>query len=128
VTPLVLACALLSCHTGSSYTVGNAIGMTALGLASSAVSRASGGCYATCQQGEQCNERTGLCERLPCRGQCLPGEVCQESLWDTKCLPDASAAAVSTGALPPPAGQGAAPPPAPGQDPADPKPARSREP
>jgi hypothetical protein len=69
--------ALAGCRTGSAYTVGDAVVMTALALGSSAVSRANGGCYAVCQQGETCNEKTGYCEPLPCRGQCRTDESCE---------------------------------------------------
>src|SRR6267143_4598789 len=60
---LSLLCVLtaLSCHTGSSNTAAGAVIMTTLALGSSAASRASGGCWAVCQQGERCNEKTGLC-------------------------------------------------------------------
>jgi hypothetical protein len=66
--------------------------MAILGLGSAVASRAAGGCYAVCQQGERCNENTGLCEALPCRGQCMAGEVCEEGFFGVRCLPNASLA------------------------------------
>ena len=64
--------------------------MTSLALGSSAANRAAGGCYAVCQQGEACNEKTGLCEALPCRGKCLPTESCEEGFFGVKCVPGAA--------------------------------------
>src|SRR5438094_677170 len=60
---MALSCAVLalSCHA-SSYNAAGAAANLAIGLGASAVSRANGGCYAVCQQGEQCNEKTGLGE------------------------------------------------------------------
>src|ERR1700704_2998014 len=80
---------VLSCHTGSSNTVAGAVIMTTLALGSSAMSRASGGCWAVCQQGERCNEKNGLCEALPCRGLCNASETCEEGFFGVKCLPAA---------------------------------------
>ncbi len=76
---------LLSCvghgaaGANASAQVANAAIGTALGLTAAGVSRASGGCYASCPVGTTCNEKTGYCEELPCRGQCGPNEVCETS-------------------------------------------------
>ena len=35
----------------------------------------------------QCNPTTGLCEPLPCYGQCKKGEVCVEDSAIPKCVP-----------------------------------------
>ena len=94
--------AALACHTGSSNTVAGAAIMTTLALGSSAASRASGGCWAVCQQGEQCNEKTGLCEALPCRGLCNEGETCEEGFFGVKCLPVAGLAISASQLEPPP--------------------------
>src|SRR2546425_5968960 len=94
--------AVLSCHTGSSNTVAGAAIMTTLALGSSAASRASGGCWAVCQQGERCNEKTGLCEALPCRGLCNQGETCDEGFFGVKCLPVARLALSASPPQPPP--------------------------
>jgi hypothetical protein len=83
---LVLLLAI-GCHTGSSNTVAGAAIMTSLALGSSAASRAAGGCYAVCQQGESCNSATGLCEALPCRGKCRADESCEEGFFGIKCIP-----------------------------------------
>jgi hypothetical protein len=102
--PLGLACALavFSCHTGSSNTVTGAVIMTTLALGSSAANRATGGCWAVCQQGERCNEKTGSCEVLPCRGLCAAGETCEESFFGVKCLPNAGLAISASKLEPPP--------------------------
>jgi hypothetical protein len=91
-TTLLCVLAASSCHTGSSNTVAGAVIMTSLALGSSAANRAAGGCWAVCQQSERCNENTGLCEALPCRGQCLAGEICEEGFFGVKCLPNATLA------------------------------------
>ncbi len=44
-------------------------------LASAVISRAHGGCVATCTAGTICDEDTGQCER-PCGGACRDDEVC----------------------------------------------------
>jgi hypothetical protein len=84
----VLAALLLSgCYTGSANTIAGAAVTTGLALGASAASRASGGCYAMCTNGTVCNERTGLCEVLPCRGQCSSNEHCEQTFSETKCVP-----------------------------------------
>jgi len=93
---LLAALALASCHTGSANTMGGAVVMSALALGSSAVSRASGGCYAVCQQGETCNEKTGYCDPLPCRGQCRADESCEEGFFGIKCVPGGAMIGVSS--------------------------------
>jgi hypothetical protein len=55
--------------------------LTAVGTA--AASRAVGGCVSQCIPGTTCNERTGMCEVLPCRGQCRSDEVCEND----RCVP-----------------------------------------
>lgn len=56
--------------------IGSAIG-------ASVASRALGGCVAACPPGTSCNEKTGLCDTLPCRGMCQHDEVCQNE----RCIP-----------------------------------------
>ncbi len=85
---VLLAAGLLSCHASTNSLIGAAV-MTPLALGASAANRAGGGCYAVCQQGEQCNEKTGLCEALPCRGQCSASETCEEGFFCVRCLPAA---------------------------------------
>lgn len=79
---LLLAIALTtvvpSCRSTSDATVPAAVIFTTIAAASSLASRAAGGCYATCPSGTTCNERTGLCDELPCRGACRANERCDE--------------------------------------------------
>src|SRR3981189_2099508 len=99
---LLCVLAALSCHTGSSNTVAGTAVTTAPALGPPAASRASGGCWAVCQQGERCNEKTGLCEALPCRGLCNQGETCDEGFFGVKCLPVAGLAISASQLEPPP--------------------------
>jgi hypothetical protein len=99
---LLTTVCLLACHTGSSNTIAGAVVSSSVALAASGVSRAAGGCYAVCQQGEQCNEKTGLCEVLPCRGLCAPGQACEEGFSGVKCLPGAALSVSTSKSEPPP--------------------------
>jgi hypothetical protein len=47
------------------------------------VSKAVGGCLSQCPPGTACNQQTGLCETMPCRGMCRDDEVCESE----KCVP-----------------------------------------
>ena len=83
-----LLCApLLSCHTGSSNTLAGAAVMTTLAGGFSAVRRANGECYVDCLPGTRCNRTNGLCEALPCRDKCGPGETCSETETGVACMP-----------------------------------------
>ena len=116
-TPVLCALAAVSCHTGSSNTVGAAVLMSSLALGSSAVSRANGGCYAVCQQGESCNQQTGYCEPLPCHGLCRTDESCEEGFFGIKCVPgpalSVSSQPVPASTVPPKAKSEVARPPVP---------------
>jgi len=88
---VLLACACSSHQVGNVMGAGVSTGAgvataTAVALAASAGSRLSGGCYAICQQGEVCNERTGLCDALPCHGNCGVGGKCEETFFGEKCI------------------------------------------
>jgi hypothetical protein len=67
---------LTTCAGASSATIGTAVANTAVAIGASAVQRATGGCYSACVPGTTCNPRTGLCDPLPCRGECLATEEC----------------------------------------------------
>ena len=67
--------ALASCAASTGAVTNAAVG-TALGLAGAGISRASGGCYASCPPGTTCNARTGMCDELPCRDRCNANQVC----------------------------------------------------
>ena len=84
---LVVALAA-GCAT-SSAGVGTAVLTTAVAAGASAVSRSQGKCYAACPDGTTCNEATGLCEEIPCRGRCAPNEKCERRGAFDKCVPAA---------------------------------------
>jgi hypothetical protein len=98
---LLAAGTFLSCHA-SSNSIAGALVMTPIALGASALSRASGGCYAVCQQGERCNEKTGFCEALPCRGLCSASETCEEGFFGVKCLPAAPLVVTTSTSAPAP--------------------------
>jgi hypothetical protein len=70
---------------GSSSAV-DAVVNVALAAGSSALSRSSGDCYASCPTGTMCNKETGFCERLPCRGECRSNEECVEQALTYRCV------------------------------------------
>jgi hypothetical protein len=95
----------------SGHQIGNAMGAgistgagvataTAVAVAASAGSRALGGCYAICQQGEICNAHSGLCEVLPCHGLCGVGEKCDAGFFGDKCVQGDGLSATSKSAVP----------------------------
>lgn len=81
----LVALLLAGCHANTNAVAG-ALVMTPLALGASAISRSSGGCYAVCQQGEHCNQKNGLCEALPCRGECPASQGCEETFFGVKCI------------------------------------------
>ena len=90
---------------------------TALAVAVAGVSRANGGCVATCTNGLACNPKTGLCEKPPdfkCLGTDPATGLCDTRPED---MAAAQAAEASKSPLPPwlgisPASGGTPPPPA----------------
>jgi hypothetical protein len=73
---LLVALSVCGCAGASAGAVGSAVLNTAIAAGASGVSRAQGGCYASCPAGTTCNGETGYCDTLPCRGRCLGNEVC----------------------------------------------------
>jgi len=71
---------------GSGGGVGDAIINTAIAVTASSVSRSNGGCYAACPTGTTCDESTGYCVTLPCRGRCKTNEQCVENGLDGQCI------------------------------------------
>ena len=71
--------------------VGNAIANTAVAATASAISRASGGCYAACPVGTRCDNSTGYCESIPCRDLCSTDEDCLVTALTERCVPKAAA-------------------------------------
>jgi hypothetical protein len=60
---------------------------TGLGVGAAALERSAGGCYAVCQKGTACNHETGMCEAIPCRGECRSDEECVDSPFGERCEP-----------------------------------------
>lgn len=60
--------------------------MTAVAATSAAVSRSQGNCYAACPNGTTCNQGTGMCDPLPCRGLCAADESCDMSQMIQRCV------------------------------------------
>jgi hypothetical protein len=77
---LLLPACVASTLVGASTT-------TALALGTSAAQRHAGGCYAVCSGGTSCNPRSGLCERMPCDGQCAAGQHCESTATQSFCAP-----------------------------------------
>src|SRR5476649_348006 len=103
---LVLALACSGHQVGTAMGAGVSTGAgvataTAVALAASAGSRALGGCYAICQQGEVCNTHTGLCDVLPCHGRCALGDKCEESFLGETCVSGSALNASAKSSAPP---------------------------
>lgn len=52
--------------------------------------RMEGECYVPCLHGTACNPATGMCDALPCRGECKPGEYCDTRGFVDRCVPEPS--------------------------------------
>lgn len=72
----------------------SAIINTAIGAGVAGARRANGECYTPCTPGNTCNPQSGMCEPLPCRGECQLGESCELTPTGEKCVPAAAAAAL----------------------------------
>jgi hypothetical protein len=68
--------------------VANAAINTAIAGGVSAYRRSNGECYTPCTPGTKCNEKTGTCDPLPCRGECRPNERCEQTYTGEHCVPD----------------------------------------
>jgi len=84
---IVFAWALLAgCTTGSSNTMAGAAATSAVAIGAAMGSRAAGGCFAVCTAGTACNPANGLCEPIPCRGECAANEHCEQTFSGAKCV------------------------------------------
>ncbi len=84
---LVLLAVLAGCASSAPHTMGSAALNSAIAVGASAAQRAAGGCYAQCTPGTTCNERTGMCEKIPCGGSCQGLEICVQSpAGDERCV------------------------------------------
>ena len=93
----VLLLVLVGCQGGGGGQALGAAVMAANIAAASAVSRASGGCYTQCAPGTYCDEKSGLCETLPCRGQCAAEQWCDSSALIPRCVTLGEGLVVSPG-------------------------------
>ncbi len=85
----LLALTVTGCNNGAG-------GAIALGLAKAAAARAQGNCYSACVPGTTCDSKTGFCEPLPCRGECLSQEQCVEDGAHSRCVPAAQRTSEAT--------------------------------
>jgi len=83
---VVAALALCGCAGAGGGALFNAALNTGVALGASAVSRSQGGCYASCPAGTTCNNATGYCDPIPCRGECSPFEECVEEKLFYRCV------------------------------------------
>lgn len=86
---IVCGCVAHPGRFGNNAAIDAAVG-TAIGLTAAGVSRAGGGCYASCPPGTTCNAATGFCDELPCRGLCSAEEHCEMTPTAWKCMPGRS--------------------------------------
>lgn len=112
---------LCGCVGASGGALLNAAINTGIAVGTSAVSRSQGGCYAACPVGTRCNNTTGYCDPIPCRGECDPFQECIEDRLTYRCVTRAP----SSGKIivnPPTEQQKPSDAPSTEQKPADPKP------
>ena len=86
---LFAAVLLGGCTTGklgSSNTIAGAAATSAAAVGVALAERAAGGCIAICTAGTACNGMNGLCEPMPCRGECGPNEHCEQTFSGEKCV------------------------------------------
>jgi len=66
--------------------VNSAILNSIVAAGASVARRTEGECYAPCNPGTRCNPDTGLCERIPCGGQCAENQYCDETGLVARCV------------------------------------------
>ena len=86
VAVVVAALLVSACKTGSSNTGIGAATTSAVAIGTAIAERAAGGCIAICTAGTACNRTTGLCEPMPCRGECGANEHCEQTFSGEKCV------------------------------------------
>jgi hypothetical protein len=82
-----LALVLVSACATTGGDAGSAVVNTAVAVSVAAKRRANGECYTPCTPGTACNATTGLCDPLPCRGECTLGERCEVIATGERCVP-----------------------------------------
>lgn len=78
---------LCGCAAAGGAVVNAAINTAVAGTVSG-VRRANGDCYTVCNPGSSCNRQTGMCDPLPCRGECRFDEHCEVAPVGDKCVPN----------------------------------------
>jgi hypothetical protein len=82
---LGLVAGALGC--GNSANTAGALGNVGIGLLASGISRAGGGCFATCTGTDVFDTSTGWCEPNPCGSGCGQGNRCDLSGSLPRCVP-----------------------------------------
>lgn len=91
----VLVLLSLAGCAASGAAIGTAVVNTAIAATASGVRRANGECYTPCNPGTTCNVTNGMCEPIPCRGECLHGERCELSATGDRCVPNVTEVVVN---------------------------------
>lgn len=84
---LVFASSFLSCAAAGAAAT-SAVINTAVAAGVSGVRRAQGDCFTICNSGTTCNRETGMCDTLPCRGECRFDEKCELTPTGDRCVPN----------------------------------------
>lgn len=82
---LLLAMVGFSGCAASAAAVTNAAVSTAIAASVSGARRAQGQCYTPCNPGTFCNEKTGMCDPLPCGGKCDFDQQCMVTATGEEC-------------------------------------------
>jgi hypothetical protein len=83
---IIASCLLaLGCGVTGSTLIGATL-TTGVGIGASVHNYNQGGCYSVCTAGSKCNMATGMCERIPCGGECPNGQTCQDGPTGPECI------------------------------------------
>jgi hypothetical protein len=77
---------MTGCAGAAAGAVSSAAINTAMAGTVSAVRRANGECFTICNPGSACNKATGMCDPLPCGGQCAFDQKCESTYLGDKCV------------------------------------------
>ncbi|MFL5320163.1 MAG: hypothetical protein ACJ790_10950, partial [Myxococcaceae bacterium] len=94
----LLGLCVLSCVTSSPVGAADPVSAIVLAGAVGAVRVQQGDCFTVCPVGTTCNQKTGMCDTLPCHGQCRPEERCDEAGLIPHCVADSSRIFLSSNA------------------------------
>ncbi|MDP3236027.1 MAG: hypothetical protein Q8S33_33460 [Myxococcales bacterium] len=110
-TPRLLLVLLLVLDLGCTAAGADAVIGTAIAATAAGVRRSNGECYTPCTPGNVCNPQSGMCDPIPCRGECRSGEQCEQSPLGERCVPAAVTTALEVRRDPGPAPMVTPPPP-----------------